>query len=56
MELLDHMVILASLVYRLAGKESACNSGDPGPIPGLGRSPGRLPTPGILGRDGKEST
>ena len=31
-----------------AGKESACNAGDLGPIPGLGRSPGeglRLPTP-----------
>ena len=24
----------------LAGKESACNLGDPGSIPGLGRSPG----------------
>ena len=24
----------------LAGKESACNVGDPGLIPGLGRSPG----------------
>ena len=24
----------------LAGKESACNAGDPGSIPGLGRSPG----------------
>ena len=23
-----------------AGKESACNTGDPGLIPGLGRSPG----------------
>ena len=22
------------------GKKSACNGGDPGPIPGLGRSPG----------------
>ena len=22
------------------GKESACNAGDPGPVPGLGRSPG----------------
>ena len=22
------------------GKESACNAGDPGSIPGLGRSPG----------------
>ena len=30
------------------GKESACNAGDPGPIPGSGRSSGireRLPTP-----------
>ena len=24
----------------LSGKESACNAGDPGLIPGLGRSPG----------------
>ena len=24
----------------LVGKESACNAGDPGSIPGLGRSPG----------------
>ena len=23
-----------------AGEESACNAGDPSPIPGLGRSPG----------------
>ena len=30
----------ASLVYCSAGKESACNAGDPGLIPGLGRSPG----------------
>ena len=32
----------------LEGKESACNAGDLGSIPGLGRSPGeveRLPTP-----------
>ena len=30
-----------------AGKESACNAGDLGSIPGLGRSPGeeKLPTP-----------
>ena len=30
------------------GKESACNAGDPGSIPGLGRSTGegeKLPTP-----------
>ena len=34
------------------GKESACNAGDPGSIPGSGRSPGerdRLPSPAILG-------
>ena len=51
-----------------AGKESACNAGDPGSIPGSGRSPGegigyysnilRLPTP-VLGfpggSDSKES-
>ena len=33
------------------GKESACNAGDPGLIPGLGRSPGErewLPTPVFL--------
>ena len=24
------------------GKESACNAGDPGPVPGLGRSPGEV--------------
>ena len=33
------------------GKESACSAGDPGSIPGLGRSPGEgnsLPTPGFL--------
>ena len=32
----------------LAGKASTCNAGDPGSIPGSGRSPGegiRLPTP-----------
>ena len=28
------------LPYGLAGKESACNAGDLGLIPGLGRSPG----------------
>ena len=26
--------------YSSVGKESACNAGDPGSIPGLGRSPG----------------
>ena len=46
-----------------AGKESACNEGDPSSIPRLGRSPEeeiRLPTPVFLGfsggSDGKEST
>ena len=34
----------------LDGKESACNAGDPGLIPGLGRSPGEewLPAPVFL--------
>ena len=35
---------LATLTHSTAGgadgKESACNAGDPGSIPGLGRSPG----------------
>ena len=26
--------------HSLVGKKSACNAGDPGPIPGLRRSPG----------------
>ena len=34
-------IIYGSLSYRSSdGKESACNVGDPGSIPGLGRSPG----------------
>ena len=32
--------MLACLLDSLAGKESACNAGDPGSIPGLGGSPG----------------
>ena len=35
-----------------AGKESACNVGNPGSVPGSGRSPGegdRLPTPVFMG-------
>ena len=47
----------------LAGKESNCDAGDSGSIPGLGRSPGargRPPTPVFLGfpggSDGEEST
>ena len=30
----------ASLVAQINGKESLCNAGDPGSIPGWGRSPG----------------
>ena len=36
------------------GDESACNAGDPGSIPGLGRSPGERkwqPTPVFLPRE-----
>ena len=33
-------VIWEGLPWWLSGKESACNAGDPGLIPGLGRSPG----------------
>ena len=47
---------------RLAGRESTCNTGDLGSIPGLGSSSGeriRLPTPVFLGfpggSDGKEA-
>ena len=39
MELLDLMLILG-FPGNSAGKESACNAGDPGSIPGLGRSTG----------------
>ena len=28
------------LLWQLSGKKSACNAGDSGSIPGLGRSPG----------------
>ena len=38
-----------------AGKESACNAGDPGLIPGVGKIPwrrNRLPTPVFLGFSG----
>ena len=48
-----------SLPGSLAGKESACNAGDPGSIPGLGRSPGEgrgYPLQYSGGSDGQEST
>ena len=53
----------AGFPHSSAGKESACNSGDPGSIPGRGRSTGEgigYPTPVFLGfpcgSAGKEST
>ena len=48
-----------SLPGSLAGKESACNAGDPGLIPGSGRSPGEgrgYPLQYSGGSDGQEST
>ena len=45
-DVMIHCFILSPLIVHtgflggLAGKESACNAGDPGMIPGLGRSPG----------------
>ena len=45
-------VFLFGLLWWLICKESACNVGDPGSIPELGRSPeegnGNPPTPGLL--------
>ena len=37
-----YSIIVISHIFPggLDGKESACNAGDPGSIPGLGRSPG----------------
>ena len=35
-----HIYIRMGFPGGSAGKESACNAGDPGLIPGLGRSPG----------------
>ena len=40
---LDNLIVshdFKSVPWWLSGKESACNSGDPGSSPGLGRSPG----------------
>ena len=54
MHFLLHQCLCTSLEY-IAGfpdgsvnKESACNAGDLGSIPGLGRSPGGEPTPVFL--------
>ena len=58
------LLILFMVSHSSVGKESACNAGDPGSLPGSGRSAGegidRLPTPVFLGflcgSAGKEST
>ena len=34
------MIIISGPPCSSVGKESACDAGDPGSIPGLGRSPG----------------
>ena len=36
----NYIYILKTLLHSSVGKESACNTGDPGSIPGLGRSAG----------------
>ena len=36
----EFVVCLCGLPWWLSGKESACNAGDLGSVPGLGRSPG----------------
>ena len=36
----DHCIYLVGFLGCSAGNESACDAGDPGLIPGLGRSPG----------------
>ena len=36
----ENCILGASLIAQLVGKESACNAGDPGWIPGSGRSAG----------------
>ena len=37
----QELTVTTSFPDGSAGKESACNAGDPGLIPGLGRSPGQ---------------
>ena len=39
--LLDPTQCPAELPWWLSGKKSSCNAGDPGSIPGSGRSPGK---------------
>ena len=38
--IMKNYIILRGLPGGSVGKESACNAGDPGSIPGSGRSPG----------------
>ena len=62
----SHSLFPLGLPDNLVGKESVCNAGDPGSIPGLGRSTGEgigIPTPVVLdfpcgsaSSAGKEST
>ena len=40
LELMGSVVVVQGLICPTAGKESACIAGDPGLIPGLGRSTG----------------
>ena len=35
-----YLLFMLGFPFRSVSKESACNAGDPGSIPGLGRSPG----------------
>ena len=58
-----NLFLIGGFPHSSVGKESACNGGDPGLIPGLGKIPwrrDRLPTPVLLGfpcgSAGKEST
>ena len=48
-----HIYAFIRLPWWISGKESSCNAGDAGSIPGLGRSPGggQQPTPGLLPRE-----
>ena len=40
LQLFASYLLQLGFLHGLAGKESTCNAGDPGLIPGLGRSPG----------------
>ena len=42
---IDQLILTLGFPSSSAGKESACNVGDLGLIPRLGRTPKRLPTP-----------